>query len=275
MKYAKATLIILLTTATLAAATHEYPAIFATWYDFNNQDYLSIIDIDTGDILDIIELDFRTYGLTWDGEYYWVIKDGSIHRFDRNGDFVSSFPSPAPYPLSLAFDGDYLWIGCFDTKYTSTVYCLNLDGTPGTYSPFSVEGYSGLAICEDDIFSINVEVYQYDLVTFGYRYQKDGSFVGSFRFIDDSSGDYFGESLGSNGVYLYLGYISEEMGEYEYGIAEYDTDGNLVGYGYYPNDALTVIGIPGLSFGYTYGTNINMESFGRIKAFFGNEDEGE
>jgi hypothetical protein len=273
LKTLKTILIISLTTATLAAATHEYPALFVFWQDIFLDYYITIIDANEPGwppvILDQFQVDYYTYGLTWDGENFWVINGGYIESYDRTGSLVNGFASPAPEPCNLAFDGEYLWVGCSESKhtdYTSTVYCLNLDGTAGPYTPFTVQGYTGLAVCQGDIFSIDYEYYQYDIATFGYRYSKTGSFIGSFRFLDPVE-DYYGESLASDGNYLYLGATCEIMGEYSEAIDKYDTDGSYIA-SYSQDEYFTAIATPGLSFGYTYGTGIDAKSLGHIKVFF-------
>ncbi|UCE27796.1 MAG: hypothetical protein JSW52_03320, partial [Candidatus Coatesbacteria bacterium] len=61
------------------------------------------------------DLPSATEGLTYDGENWWMIKqpEGNIYCFDYGGDYVTDFPAPAPNPMGLAWDGEYLWISCY------------------------------------------------------------------------------------------------------------------------------------------------------------------
>ncbi|UCE28160.1 MAG: hypothetical protein JSW52_05280, partial [Candidatus Coatesbacteria bacterium] len=44
------------------------------------------------------DLPSDTTGLTFDGEYWWMIKqpEETIYCFDYGGDYVTDFPAPAP-----------------------------------------------------------------------------------------------------------------------------------------------------------------------------------
>lgn len=258
---------VLLTTVT-AEATHEYPALFFFWDDYFTGYHFTIMDPTKEGpdrILYDTVIDFFSPGLSFDGENFWAIKNGQIYAFDRTGEFVTSFAPPAPYPVKLAFDGEYLWIGCFNDYTSSTVYCVNLDGSPGPYAPFDVEGVNALTVHQDEILTVNYVEYFY-WETYCYRYSKTGSFLGSFMF-QGAEGDYGGKGLASDGTYIYLIAEIYYAGEFFQIIDKYDNEGNRIG-SYVFDDLGVPIDSGSIAFGYTYGTGIKTESFGKIKAFF-------
>lgn len=71
------------------------------------------LDPDDGAVLTEIPIPiFDPFGLTWDGQYFWVASDyfDLIYKIDPlSGQILFSFPSPGPKPSGLAWDGQYLW----------------------------------------------------------------------------------------------------------------------------------------------------------------------
>jgi|GEM_PF-793684 len=270
-KFTLLSIIAVYLTSITARATHEYPALFFFWDDFFTGYHFTIMDPTKegpGRILYDTEIDFFSSGLGFDGENIWAIKNGQIYAFDREGDFVTSFAPPVPNPVKLDYDGEYLWIGCMNDITNSTVYCVNLDGSPGPYAPFDVEGIMALTIHQDEVLTVNYAEYFY-WKTVCYRYSKTGSFLGSFIFYY-AWGDHRGTGLATDGSYIYL--LAEENyhGEFSELIGKYDIEGNLLD-AYVFDDLGLPINSGSLAFGYTYGTGIEAESLGKIKAFFDRE----
>ncbi len=75
--------------------------------------------------------------LTYDGEHWWMYENGQIYCFDNNGDYVSSFPRPyAAYVPGLGWDGEYLWIACYN------IWQRDIYGVAGPYGDFECHGFA-------------------------------------------------------------------------------------------------------------------------------------
>jgi hypothetical protein len=138
------------------------------------------------------------------------------------------------------------------------------------------DGYVALRRCfpspcggqgEDDVINLT-PVWLYDYCTENPEY-----YTQIYAHYDSQSGPntgwhYRGRSLANDGTYIYLGVIIGPYGDFAGMIDKYDNEGNLLDTYYVDDLPCFYIDIPGLAFGYTYGTGIEAESFGKIKAFF-------
>jgi hypothetical protein len=178
----------------------------------------------------------------------------TIYCFDYGGDYVTSFPAPAPYPSSLAWDGEYLWIGCGIGDEDVRLYQYTSDGEPGPYNDFVGKGGAGLTVFNDQIVT---------LWTIGlslHFYAKDGTFVRSLYLEGGSMVDEI-NSLTSDGEYLWVNFREDS--------ADYNITGKFDPYtGAYLGVNIFYGRAFGLSSGIWSYTEIGTESFGKIKAFF-------
>jgi hypothetical protein len=239
----------LLLTAVAAEAT-GYPTIFAGRWDG-----IRVFRPGYEDPVAIIPVTDQYPGLTYDGEYWWAIQDDTIFAFDENGDLVSSFPSPAPEPRGLGFDGEYLWISCWALRADDVhIYDVNLDGTPGPYPDFPATGDDGLAV-----FQNNVLVLAYGYVNF---YSKDGSFIKDVK-LETEAPQLWTYSITTDGDALWI-CTWDDIDWHR--IRKYDPDTGEILEEAWWGDYYS------MAYGTWTDTGIELESFGKIKAFFDNEN---
>ncbi len=130
------------------------------------------------EVVDILHGLSTSNALTWDGDNWWVEKNGDVYCFDEDGDYVTDFPAPSGDITGLAWDGEYLWmIG--DDEF---IYQRDVNGVPGPYSPFD-DVYQGrsLAVVGDylivgnaDVDCALIQVYDFngDQICVGYNYSQ-------------------------------------------------------------------------------------------------------
>jgi DNA-binding beta-propeller fold protein YncE len=206
-----------------------------------------------------LSLGFTPYGLTYDGGYWWVTDSDNdrIYAFDYGGDYVSDFPSPAPDPESLAFDGEYLWVCCnLHSFENSQIYQVGLDGSPGPYGDFEAGAYTGLTYLQGQLYVMNsgggIEVYE-----------PDGTYE-RFLTLDPGTWDYYGIALADDEEYIWASLDIEARGVSRV-------------YAYDPETGERIPGLGGWGAAYNLGCGIwsesciEVESLGKIKAFFDNE----
>lgn len=197
------------------------------------------------------DLPSETEGLTFDGEHWWMIKqpEETIYCFDYGGDYVTSFAAPGPNPHSLAWDGEYLWVGCSDN-----VYQLTAEGSPGPYDPFPVWGGEGLTVFGDYIAAM-------DGIGSTSFYTKTGSYERSI-WLDIFSGDK-NYSITNDGDVLWS---SVYQGGDIHRIADFDPyTGEWLGHDIDPYGGAMK---EGLTAGVWSFTVVEVESLGKIKAYF-------
>jgi hypothetical protein len=238
----------LLLTAVPAGAT-GYPTIFAGRWDVIN-----VFRPGFPEPIATIPVLGDYPGMAYDGEYWWAIQDDYIFSFDRNGDLVSSFPSPAPEPRGLAYDGEYLWISCWALRADDVrIYDVNLDGTPGPYPDFPAVGVHGLTIYEEYVLALRTSYVRF--------YSKDGSFIKDV-FLESDPPYLLTFSITSDDEYLWV-CCEHELWDYPR-LYKFDPDTGerLDGAGYWTGTYRS------MSMGIWTDTGIEIESLGKIKAFF-------
>jgi hypothetical protein len=206
-----------------------------------------------------LSLGFTPYGLDYDGDYWWVTdsENDRIYAFDYGGDYVSDFPSPAPDPESLAFDGEYLWVCCnLHSFENSQIYQVALDGSPGPYGDFQAGGYTGLTYLQGQLYVMDIgggiEVYE-----------PDGTYVRDLA-LDPGTWEFYGIALADDEDYIWASLDIEERGLPRV-------------YAYDPETGERIPGLGGWGAAYNLGCGIwsesciEVESLGKIKAFFDNE----
>ena len=206
------------------------------------------------------DLPSDTTGLTFDGEHWWMIKqpEETIYCFDYGGDYVTSFPAPAPNPMGLAWDGEYLWISCVTWRDDVSVYQMTTEGLLGPYGSFMLmgsEGQGGLTIFNEYLVAM-------DNIGLTGFYTKAGSYERGIHLEEIGMGvknysiTYDGDVLWSS-VY---------EGADIYRIADFDPyTGEWLGHDI---DPYNLSYDEGLSAGIWSYTGVEAESFGKIKAFF-------
>ncbi len=87
------------------------------FYRYNQQPLLHYTN-NYSTVFSTYVLDAANYG-TWDGEYYWSANysNSSISQINQNGTVVNNYTFSEP-PLQLAWDGQYIWVGCADVSGT-------------------------------------------------------------------------------------------------------------------------------------------------------------
>ncbi|UCE28158.1 MAG: hypothetical protein JSW52_05270, partial [Candidatus Coatesbacteria bacterium] len=206
------------------------------------------------------DLPSDTTGLTFDGEYWWMIKqpEETIYCFDYGGDYVTDFPAPAPNPMGLAWDGEYLWISCYSGGRDNVrIYQMTIDGSTGPYDDFSAYGFAGLTLFQNYIATLwetpNLRV---------NFYTKSGSLVRTLELIPPE-GYYEGDtySISNDDEYLWVS-LHEDF-------TDYAITGQFDAYtGEYTGVYLSLVAYEGLTSGVWSETFIGLKSFGNIKAFF-------
>ncbi|UCE28332.1 MAG: hypothetical protein JSW52_06205, partial [Candidatus Coatesbacteria bacterium] len=204
------------------------------------------------------DLPSDTTGLTFDGEYWWMIKqpEETIYCFDYGGDYVTDFPAPAPNPMGLAWDGEYLWISCLiDVRDIDvTVHQMSLDGSIGPYGSFQGYGAYGLTVLEEDIVTM-------DYVGGTYIDSKEGDFK-RFVQLNFASGNKSYCLTFDGGAFWACVYPPASDW---YLLADFDPNtGDWLGHD------INVYNIrkDGLTSGIWSYTSTKVKSFGKIKAFF-------
>ncbi|UCE27795.1 MAG: hypothetical protein JSW52_03315 [Candidatus Coatesbacteria bacterium] len=202
------------------------------------------------------DLPSETDGLTFDGENWWMIKqpEGTIYCFDYGGDYVTDFPAPAANPTGLAWDGEYLWISCLlDIRYDDVqVYQVNTEGLQGPYGPFTAFGHLGLTVFEDCIATLTFT----NVCNF---YTMAGSFQRSIELGSSSEEE---KSLTYDGDALWV-YVKPEANDpYIKNCDPYT--GEWLGDQLFALECIET----GLASGVWSYTGVEMEAFGKIKAFF-------
>ncbi|UCE26620.1 MAG: hypothetical protein JSW52_09755 [Candidatus Coatesbacteria bacterium] len=167
MKYAKTTLVILLTTATVAAATDPRLSI---WVTTAQKDPYTLITWFSWDI----PVEGETRGAAFDDGYIWLHSKKSgpeiydYYKIDFEGNIITSFQSPDVYGKSrgIDVDGDYLWIAC-----NGYVYHVTKAGSVISPPPFSVgSGIDDIAWDGEYLWvawgeSDSIAYYKYDVDT--------------------------------------------------------------------------------------------------------------
>jgi hypothetical protein len=205
-----------------------------------------------------LDFDESVYGLTYDGDYWWVMQGDHIYAFDYGGDYVSDFPSPAPDPESLAFDGEYLWVCCnLHSFENSQMYQVGLDGSPGPYGDFEAIAYTGLTYFQGQLYVMNIgggiEVYD-----------PDGTHIRHFALYPGTP-EYGGIGLADDEEYIWASLDVEERGVSRV-------------YAYNAETGERIPGLGGWGAAYNLGCGlwsescIEAESLGRIKTFFDNDN---
>ena len=252
----KMTLII--TTVALMGTFIPADATGQMTYFATHEDTLYVLREGADNPIASFDLPSGTEGLTYDGEHWWMIKqpEETIYCFDYGGDFVTSFPAPAPYPSALAWDGEYLWISCGSTRDNVTFYQMATDGLPGPYGSFTITGSYGygLTVFEEYIVAM-------DGIGLTVFYTKTGTYVRVIS-LDVGSWDE-NYSITYDGVALWS---SVYEGADIHRIADFDPHtGEWLGHDI---DPYSFSYDEGLSAGTWSYTGVEAESFGKIKAFF-------
>jgi hypothetical protein len=133
MKLLNATLIILLTTTTLAAATDPRLSL---WFMDARADPYTLSIWDSWEI----PVDY-TRGAAFDEGYIWTRSHyeelNYYYKIDLEGNIITSFPEPEPSEIwggnGVDVDGDYLWVVCNDL-----VYHITKTGSIVAPAPFDV-----------------------------------------------------------------------------------------------------------------------------------------
>lgn len=105
------------------------------WYGIYGANSNWIYKVDTTDgsiIAQIPNPGNDVYGLTWDGNYLWVMcayPQDSIYKIDTLGNIVDAFPALAQYHAGLTWDGSHLWNGRY---YPNPGFIFKLDPTNGS-----------------------------------------------------------------------------------------------------------------------------------------------
>ncbi len=106
------------------------------WYGIYGVNSNWIYEVDTLDgtiISQIPNPGDDVYGLTWDGNYLWVMcayPQDSIYKLDTLGNVIDAFPALAQYHAGLAWDGSHLWNGRYYPD-PGLIFKLNpQDGSP-------------------------------------------------------------------------------------------------------------------------------------------------
>lgn len=255
----KRTLILLTFTAILASFVSANPTGRMTYFATSG-DTLYVLREGADNPIASFDLPSGTEGLTFDGENWWMIKqpEETIYCFDYGGDYVTSFPAPAPNPVGLAWDAGYLWVSCSIGRGDVRVYQTTMDGSPGPYPDFEAKGFTGLTVFQDYVLTFWEEPNM--LVDF---YTKNGDFIKTLE-LEPSTGGYgYGAtySITNDGAYLWA-VVFPHMTDFP-DVEKFDPDtGEGLG-SYLPSIEYT-----GLTAGFWSYTNIGIGSFGRIKAFF-------
>jgi hypothetical protein len=113
---------------------------------------------DTGDIIFQFTAPFNNIdGMAWDGEFIWLGCDGlnRIWKMDTLGNFIDSFPAPQLTATGLTWDGTNLW--CADG---GVFYIYKMDPTSGAVldsipAPGTFSSCEGLAWMNDTLFNTN------------------------------------------------------------------------------------------------------------------------
>jgi hypothetical protein len=271
MKPTKTVLIILFTTATLAAATDYYERFFIT-----SNDTMYVTDMEF-DVLEVVDLPSNTEAVTFDGERWWMVyNDSEIYAFDLNGDYVTSFPAPEPGIKGMAWDGACIWMVVGGSPdWIFYLYERYPDGSVGPHGDFIFDdvpaSVGGLAYENDELLVLGYTSSAY------WVFSRDGTFLYSSVFEHYTGGRYdrcrgicFADpdyDWGYGGPYFF--FICDQPIKL-------------------PDDIIVIIhtgeffvwggGIPdsdGFGSGIEYGKiqydYVVKESFGRIKAYFANQ----
>jgi hypothetical protein len=189
------------------------------------------------------------------GDTLYVLRD--IYCFDYGGDYVTSFPAPAPNPVGLAWDGGYLWVSCYIGRGDVMVYQMATDGSMGPYDAFEAQGPTGLTIYDGYVVTLwgapNIWV---DF------YTRTGSFIRTLELSNtwgEKDGDTF--SMTTDGEYLWVSFYPL-MSDFAV-VENFDTE---TGDG--QGDYLSFVAYSGLTSGVWSYTSTEVKSFGKIKAFF-------
>ena len=166
-------------------------------------------------------------GLTWDGNFLWVVDDStdSLYKLNTaNGTIISSFPAPGPVSRGLTWDGTHLW--CQDDIADSIFKLDSTDASVIKSIPAPGNIVLGLTWDGQYLWSAyfagwSSEVNQVDTT--------DGTVIRSFFCVANG--------LSFNGEYLWS--VHSQEGAYKGFVKKHDfPTGNVLSYfrtpGYYP-----------------------------------------
>jgi hypothetical protein len=129
MKTVRTILIVLLTTATLTAATERAVLWSGSW------DTACEVNADTGDIYYSFDKPSNANkGMAYDGTYFWSGGSGDdskiITKFDKTGLVISTFEVPIGVSCEgITYDGENLWYNTYvNPPGEYRAYHINLDG---------------------------------------------------------------------------------------------------------------------------------------------------
>jgi len=272
----KLTLIILAAAlATTAANADDYYFCFTG--SNNHLNFAKIPGPGTYDGLDIVDsfpIADNSSALTYDGENWWMYENGEIYCFDRNGDYVSSFPRPNQGygVLGLAWDGDYLWIANRIDLYQRDIY-----GNPGPYGFIDIDSYPTECVAVKDdriiignysvegLFQCDLDIYDFDGNYLFTAFSRDAAF-----YHEDEG---FSALAAHDGMiwlsYFYIDYDESYSLNYIYGF-QYQEGPNWSIVTTIENISVGDLTICDADF-----INIAEASLGKIKAYFAEEESSE
>lgn len=259
MKPVKTILIILLTTATLAAAT-ERPVLWSgAWLE------IAEVDAETGEVYDMVDRPTGYYRyLGYDGTYFWAghyVDVKKVGKFDKNGTIISTFIIPEGNgSLGIAYDGEYLWVNVSIVGGDNRAYHLGLDGVQIPPDDFEIDS-SSRDLTWDGEYLWAVAGAGWDCYALCYDVNT-GALIESFPVGDD-----FWETetrcIASDGTFIYtIGW--EKLNDSRNAIYKYTKDGDLLEH--------THVSVDGWQWGLSYWeegiTTVQPASVGRIKAIY-------
>lgn len=232
MKLLNATLIILLTIATLAAAT-ERPILWTgKWLEIYE------VDSGTGNIIGSFDRPEGYYrNIAYDGDFFWAshyTETGRIGKFDINGNLISTFIIPEGTGVgAIAYADGTLWYHSYtDPPGERIVYHVNLSGDLIPPEPFAVNEYSEDLACDGEylwVVTNGADFWRarcYDVET--------GECVDWF-YVGDSFYETETYSIGTDGTYIFtIGW--ERLHDSMSYIYKYSKTGTLLDHVYTPVD---------------------------------------
>lgn len=93
----------------------------------------------------------KTYGLTYDGTYFWTTDHPSnpavALQFDSNGDFISQFDLPDQYMSGIAYDNGDFWVA---TYYPDPAVIYRVNSTGAVQQSFQAPDNQPWDLCIQD-----------------------------------------------------------------------------------------------------------------------------
>jgi hypothetical protein len=260
MRSSKAILIVLLTTATLAAAT-ERPVLWTT-------DYPGVFEVsaDDGDIYSSVPMPTGySRGVGYDGTSFWSGKptDSTVVKYNKNGTIIDTFNIPlGEITGALAYAESSLWYLTYVEWPGDILAChMDLSGELIPPEPFPVNEYSVDITWDGEylwVVTNGADFWRarcYDVET--------GVCVDSF-YVGDTFYETETYSIGTDGTYIYtIGFERLHDGGTSY-IYKYSKTGTLLDHVYTPVDGWNAE----IAYWEEEISVIEPRSFGVIKACF-------